>query len=60
MSWYLLYIIIDDEIIKIIYRIVQEMLAFLAVDLRKGPAVKNMALKTSTIFLSPLGCIGEQ
>jgi len=53
MSWYLLYIIIDDEIIKIIYRIVQEMLAFLAVDLRKGPAVKNMALKTSTIFLSP-------
>ena len=52
MSWYLLYIIIDDEIIKIIYRIVQEMLAFLAVDLRKGPAVKNMALKTSTIFLS--------
>ena len=53
MSWYLLYIIIDDEIIEIIYRIVQEMLAFLAVDLRKGPAVKNMALKTSTIFLSP-------
>ena len=55
MSWYLLYIIIDDEIeiIKIIYRIVQEMLAFLAVDLMKGPAVKNMALKTSTIFLSP-------
>ena len=54
MSWYLLYIIIDDEIeiIKIIYRIVQEMLAFLAVDLRKGPAVKNMALKNSTIFLS--------
>lgn len=38
MSWYLLYIIIDDEIIEIIYRIVQEMLAFLAVDLRKGPA----------------------
>ena len=36
MSWYLLYIIIDDEIeiIKIIYRIVQEMLAFLAVSLR--------------------------
>ena len=29
------------------------MLAFLAVSLRKGPAVKNMALKTSTIFLSP-------
>jgi len=36
------------------------MLAFLAGNLRKGPAEKNMALKTSTIFLSPLGCIGEQ
>ena len=29
------------------------MLAFIAEGLRKGPAVKNMALKPSTIFLSP-------
>lgn len=28
------------------------MLAFIAEGLRKGPAVKNMALKNSTIFLS--------
>ena len=31
----------------------QEMLAFLAGSLMVGPAVKNMALKPSTIFLSP-------
>ena len=36
----------------------QEMLAFLAVSLRQGPAVKNMALKTSTIFLS-LSSVGQ-
>ena len=43
----------DENRNKNIAEYIKEMPAFLLKGLWKGPAVKNMALKTSTIFLSP-------